>query len=79
MTKYTPRRIKCCATCEYLIPFEEPNSLTIGDSVVESGTFMQLIRAYRCPKLKRWWSTVDNEPPKFRCSMHKFKDKSLIR
>lgn len=77
--KYTPRRIKCCATCEYLIPPEEPYREVIQDTVIESGTFCQLIGAYQCHKSGRWWSTADNRPPQDRCSMHKFKDKSLVR
>lgn len=77
--KYTPRRIKCCATCKYLIPPEEPHREFIGDSVVEYGTFTQLLGAYQCHKLGRWWCTSNNEPPQDRCSMHKFKDKNLIK
>lgn len=77
---YNPRKIKCCATCKYLIYPEEPNKATSGDHVIaEYGTFTQLLGAYQCPKSGRWWCTADNEPPHDRCSMHKFKDKSLIR
>lgn len=77
--KYTPRRIKCCATCKHLIYPEKPNIEVIDDTEIKYGTFTQMLGAYSCPKAGRWWCTFDDEPPKDRCSMHKFKDKSLIR
>ena len=76
--KYTPRRIKCCATCKYLIPPGEPCTED-GDNITTLSILAQMLDAYQCPKAGRWWSNCNNEPPQDRCSMHKFKDKSLIR
>ena len=77
--KYTPRSIKCCTTCKYLIPPEEPLEVSIDGALWHYGTFVQLLGCYQCYKAGRRWNTLNNEPPQDRCSMHKFKDKSLIR